>query len=130
MKSTYKVPTAASAMLSSDARGPACLVLERLGLAPRGYAVATVHRAESTDSPEHLGAVLAMAAVVIIGKALFVTSMAVLTGQDVRTSVQTGLTMAQMSFLRIDQALKWYERTPEDWRGAAAYAASCRASWQ
>ena len=45
---------------------------------------------------QHLGAVLAMAVVVILGKTIFVTSMAVLTGQDVRTSVQTGMTMAQI----------------------------------
>jgi UDP-GlcNAc3NAcA epimerase len=33
-------------------------VLERLGLAERGYAVATVHRAESTDSRENLAAII------------------------------------------------------------------------
>jgi UDP-GlcNAc3NAcA epimerase len=33
-------------------------ILERLGLAPRGYALATVHRAENTDDPAALAAVL------------------------------------------------------------------------
>jgi UDP-GlcNAc3NAcA epimerase len=33
-------------------------VTERLGLAPKGYALATVHRAENTDSPTKLGAIL------------------------------------------------------------------------
>lgn len=33
-------------------------ILERLGLAPKGYALATVHRAENTDDPAALAAVL------------------------------------------------------------------------
>jgi UDP-GlcNAc3NAcA epimerase len=33
-------------------------VLERLGLHPKGYVLATVHRAENTDDPERLGAIL------------------------------------------------------------------------
>ncbi len=45
---------------------------------------------------ENAGAVLAMVAVVIIGKTTFVTLMAVLTGQDVKTSVQTGMSLAQI----------------------------------
>ncbi|PWH19386.1 MAG: UDP-N-acetylglucosamine 2-epimerase (non-hydrolyzing) [Ardenticatenia bacterium] len=32
-------------------------ILERLGLEPRGYALATVHRAENADNPEHLRAI-------------------------------------------------------------------------
>ena len=34
-------------------------IIERLGLAPKGYALATVHRAENTDDPAALSAVLA-----------------------------------------------------------------------
>jgi UDP-GlcNAc3NAcA epimerase len=34
-------------------------ILERLGLSPKGYALATVHRAENTDDPAALAAVLA-----------------------------------------------------------------------
>lgn len=33
-------------------------VLQRLGLKPRGYVLATVHRAENTDNPERLGNIL------------------------------------------------------------------------
>lgn len=33
-------------------------ILERLGLRPREYLLATVHRAENTDDPERLGAIL------------------------------------------------------------------------
>jgi UDP-GlcNAc3NAcA epimerase len=47
----------ATLFAAAQARGSS--VVRRLGLAERGYAVATVHRAESTDSPEHLGAILA-----------------------------------------------------------------------
>jgi len=35
----------------------ASMVLERLGLEPRGYVLATVHRAENTDDPARLEAV-------------------------------------------------------------------------
>jgi len=34
-------------------------ILETLGLAPKGYVLATVHRAENTDDPRRLGAILA-----------------------------------------------------------------------
>lgn len=33
-------------------------ILRRLGLAPKGYILATVHRAENTDDPRRLGAIL------------------------------------------------------------------------
>ena len=45
---------------------------------------------------DHLGAVIALTLVVVCGKVLFVSTMAVLTGQDVRTSVQTGMSLAQI----------------------------------
>jgi UDP-GlcNAc3NAcA epimerase len=46
----------ATLFAAAQARGSR--ILERLGLAERGYAVATVHRAESTASPDALAAIL------------------------------------------------------------------------
>jgi UDP-GlcNAc3NAcA epimerase len=43
---------------ASDAARQRSRILERLGLAPKGYALATVHRAENTDDPAALAAVL------------------------------------------------------------------------
>ena len=44
----------------------------------------------------HIGAVAVLTAAVIVGKVTFVTLMSVLTGQDVRTSVRTGMSLAQI----------------------------------
>jgi UDP-GlcNAc3NAcA epimerase len=46
------------ATLFAAAQACGSSVLERLGLEERGYAVATVHRAESTDTREHLAAII------------------------------------------------------------------------
>jgi UDP-GlcNAc3NAcA epimerase len=47
------------AMLHYRARAEGCSeVLSRLGLDPRGYVLATVHRAENTDDPSRLTAIL------------------------------------------------------------------------
>jgi CPA2 family monovalent cation:H+ antiporter-2 len=45
---------------------------------------------------DHIGAVAVLTVAVIVGKVTFVTFMSVLTGQDVRTSVRTGMSMAQI----------------------------------
>jgi CPA2 family monovalent cation:H+ antiporter-2 len=45
---------------------------------------------------EHWGAVLSLSAVVIAGKVLFVTTSSFLTGNGVRTSVQAGMSLAQI----------------------------------
>src|SRR5947207_3078036 len=46
------------AALFAAARGCRSSVLDRLGLARQAYAVATVHRAENTDDPERLAAII------------------------------------------------------------------------
>jgi UDP-GlcNAc3NAcA epimerase len=43
---------------AGDAAEKTSKILERLGLAPKSYALATVHRAENTDDPEALSAVV------------------------------------------------------------------------
>lgn len=42
-----------------DAAGERSRILDRLGLAPSGYVLATVHRAENTDEPARLDAIVA-----------------------------------------------------------------------
>jgi UDP-N-acetylglucosamine 2-epimerase len=46
-------------LLAARAAAGGCDVLGRLGLSKRGYYLATVHRAENTDDPQRLAAILA-----------------------------------------------------------------------
>jgi UDP-N-acetylglucosamine 2-epimerase len=48
----------ADALLSASAQADASAVLGRYGLVPRGYFLATIHRAENTDNPARLAAIL------------------------------------------------------------------------
>lgn len=48
----------ADALLGAAARADESTVLARFGLQPRGYVLATVHRAENTDDPQRLAAVM------------------------------------------------------------------------
>lgn len=48
----------ADALLDACARAGQSSVLDRFGLMPRGYLLATVHRAENTDDPQRLSAIV------------------------------------------------------------------------
>ena len=58
------------AALFAAARSRRSQILERLGLEERGYAIATVHRAENTDDPERLRDILAYLAEEARGRAV------------------------------------------------------------
>jgi len=49
----------ADALLGAAARADGSTILERYGLKPHGYLLATVHRAENTDDPVRLSAIMA-----------------------------------------------------------------------